>query len=80
MGLLYSKDIQYMLANVNGNKISIPYIRMPDGQWAPLQQNWVLQQQQWNAQRTLPGNTYINQNIATPRTIVGTNLYPVPNQ
>lgn len=75
MGLNQSKDIRYILANIDGKKVSIPYIRMPDGHWAPLQQNWILQQQHWNAQRTsVATNPYIN-----PALIPSRPVYPVLN-
>lgn len=72
MGLNHSKDIQYMLVNVRGKKVSIPYIRLPDGQWAPLQQNWILQQQQWDASRT--SVPYMNPALFPSRP-----LYHIPN-
>jgi hypothetical protein len=74
MGSFYSSDIKYRLTNINGNSVSIPYIRLSNGQWVPLQQhnpNWYLQY--WNAPRALlPGSAYIS-----PTTMVANrSLYP----
>ncbi|CAO3640948.1 unnamed protein product [Mucor hiemalis] len=82
MGNYQSGEIKYMYANIGGNNVSLPYVRLPNGQWVPLhQQNWYLQQ--WNAQRALPGNTYQNQTLLSPNLVNNpNNMYQcyVPNQ
>lgn len=73
MGNQFSGDIKYMYTNINGNSVSIPYIRLSNGSWMPLQQynqSWYL----WHAQRGLPGSPYINQNLLPAP------MYPLANQ
>ena len=65
MGNNQSGEIKYMYTNVGGNSVPIPYVRLPNGQWIPVQQqNWYIQQ--WNAQRALTSGSYMNQNLLNP--------------
>lgn len=76
MGNQYSGEIKYMYANINGNSVSIPYIRLSNGSWMPLEQynqSWYL----WNAQRT---GGYVNQNLLSPTVVANHAMYPLANQ
>ncbi|GAA5809903.1 hypothetical protein MFLAVUS_003318 [Mucor flavus] len=42
-----SSEIKYKMVTINGNTVSIPYIRLATGQWVPLQhQSYYIQQEQ----------------------------------
>ncbi|GAA5800635.1 hypothetical protein HPULCUR_006071 [Helicostylum pulchrum] len=83
----HSSEIKYRMVNINGNNVSIPYVRLATGGWVPLQQQsyyvqqelqqqrqqeqrqqqqQLKQQQQWNTQRTLPLETFVNPSHINP--------------
>jgi hypothetical protein len=78
MGAQYSSDIKHVYTNVNGTSVSIPYIRLSNGQWIPLQQYQSWFHPQYN-QRTVIGGNYMQQNLANPP-VANRSLYPNANQ
>lgn len=60
MGSQISSDIKYAYTNINGNRVPVPYVRLANGQWVPLQQL----QQNWysgyynDSQRFMGGSIY----------------------
>jgi hypothetical protein len=78
MGAQYSSDIKYVYTNMNGTTVSIPYIRLLNGQWIPLQQYQSRYYPQYN-QRALIGGNYVQQNLVNPL-VANRSIYPIANQ
>jgi hypothetical protein len=76
MGTHYSAEVKYAYTTINGNRVAIPYMRLSNGQWVPLQQQ---SQQQWY----IPQYThqhYLSQNLVSPLIADSRAVYPITNQ
>ncbi|CAO0790087.1 unnamed protein product [Mucor circinelloides] len=72
MGAQYSTEVKYVYTTINGNRVAIPYMRLSNGQWVPLQQQ---SQQQWYIPQ-YSHQHYLNQHVASPL-VTSRNLYPM---
>ncbi|KAK4521294.1 uncharacterized protein ATC70_011908 [Mucor velutinosus] len=70
MGAHYSAEVKYVYTTINGSRVAIPYMRLSNGQWVPLQQ----QSQQWYVPQHSHQH-YLGQNVVSPL-ITNRTLYP----
>lgn len=75
MGAQYSTEVKYVYTTINGNRVAIPYMRLSNGQWVPLQQQ---SQQQWYIPQ-YSHQQYLNQNVVSPL-VTSRTLYPMISQ
>lgn len=76
MGAHYSAEVKYVYTTINGNRVAIPYMRLSNGQWVPLQQQ---SQQQWYIPQYSHQQHYLNQNVVSPL-VTNRTLYPMASQ